>query len=288
MRKLDLTCFFIQLIHWKINNPTEFEQVIIDKTLLCSDAHPCLTSKICCLRSWRAGEKHRIAITHAKTLFDLVRFICTQRFRYRASRLTFPKDDIAHTRRTFTLCPAIHAVSDSTAPAFWPGYCANHSAFINIFRENRKIRVAENICYIANFKRNTQIRLITTIFEHSFIKWDMHKIWINFLVGELFKHAFDHRFYSSKHICLFNKAHFQIKLIKLAGAAVSAAIFITETRRNLKIFIKARNHDQLLKLLRCLWQGIKFTRMQPSRHKEITRTFRRRSRKDRCLKFCKA
>ena len=164
MRKLNLTCLFIQLIHWKINNPTEFEQVFIYKPLLCSDSHPCFASKICCLRRRRAGKKYGITITHTKALFYFVRFICTQRFSYGPPSFTLTIDNIAHTRRAFTLRPAIHTVSDSTASTFWPGHSAHYCPFFNVFRENRKVRATENICNITNFQRNAQIRLITAIF----------------------------------------------------------------------------------------------------------------------------
>ena len=65
-----------------------------------------------------------------------------------------------------------------------------------------------------------------------------------------------------KYILLGNKTHFHIKLIKIGWRAICTRIFISKTGSNLKIFIKPRNHYQLLKLLRGLRKGIKFTRMQ--------------------------
>ena len=113
----------------------------------------------------------------------------------------------------------------------------------------------------------------------------MHKIGIHNLIRKFFKDTLHHRFNSRKYILLLNKAHFQIKLVKFTRAAISAAIFITETGCNLEIAIKARHHNQLLKLLRGLWQGIEFTGMQTGRHQKITGTFWRRGCQNRRLEF---
>ena len=60
--------------------------------------------------------------------------------------------------------------------------------------------------------------------------------------------------------------HWQVlsrQMVKFARRTVRTRVFVAETRRNLKIFVKPRNHQQLLKLLRRLRQGIKAPRIQP-------------------------
>ena len=103
----------------------------------------------------------------------------------------------------------------------------------------------------------------------------MHKISIDNFVGKFFKNAFDHRLDSGEHILLFNKAHLKIELVEFARATIGAAIFIAKTRGNLKITVKAANHDQLFKLLRCLRQSIEFARVKAGGHQKIARAFRR-------------
>lgn len=92
---------------------------------------------------------------------------------------------------------------------------------------------------------------------------------------------------NGKHVVLSGKTHLHIHLIEFTRRPVGAGILIAKTRRNLKIFVKTRHHQQLLKLLRCLRQGIKLTRIKPRRHQKVARPFRRRSGQNRRLIFGK-
>jgi len=48
------------------------------------------------------------------------------------------------------------------------------------------------------------------------------------------------------------KAHLDIELIELARTAVGARVLVAEARRDLEIAVEARDHDELLELLRRL------------------------------------
>ena len=69
-----------------------------------------------------------------------------------------------HTRGTLLLCPAIHPVSNRPAPTLRARHSPNNRAFFDIVGKNSKIRPAENISDITNFKRDPQIRLVVAIF----------------------------------------------------------------------------------------------------------------------------
>ena len=73
-------------------------------------------------------------------------------------------------------------------------------------------------------------------------------------------------------LAILHKAHLQIQLVKLTIQAISARVFVAEARSQLVVARHATNHQQLLKLLRCLWQGVEFTFLQTARNEEVART----------------
>src|SRR5262249_44952717 len=87
---------------------------------------------------------------------------------------------------------------------------------------------------------------------------------------------------------LRDETHLDVELIKLAGRAVGARVLVTEARRDLKISIEARNHDQLLELLRRLRQRVELAGMQARRHQIVASTLRTRGGENRSLELEKA
>ena len=85
-----------------------------------------------------------------------------------------------------------------------------------------------------------------------------------------------------------DKAHLEIKLIELTRRAVGARILVAETRRDLEVFVVARDHEQLLELLRRLGQRIVLAGVQSRGHQEIARALGAACRQDRRLHFHEA
>lgn len=65
--------------------------------------------------------------------------------------------------------------------------------------------------------------------------------------------------------------------------SVSSRILITETWSNLEIFIDSADHEELLVLLRSLWEGVEFTWMETAWDEEIASSLRTRRGKNRRL-----
>ena len=78
-----------------------------------------------------------------------------------------------------------------------------------------------------------------------------------------------------EHVLLGDEAHLEIELIELAGRAVGAAVLVAEAGRDLEIAVEARDHQQLLELLRRLRQRVELAGMQPARHQEVARALGR-------------
>ena len=103
--------------------------------------------------------------------------------------------------------------------------------------------------------------------------------------GELLEHAAQHRLDRVEHVLLRDEAHLDIELIEFARRAVGARVLVAEARRDLEVAVEARDHGELLELLRRLRQRVELAGMQPRRHQEVARAFGRRRGQDRRLEF---
>ena len=90
-------------------------------------------------------------------------------------------------------------------------------------------------------------------------------------LGELLEHAAHHGLDGGEHVLLLDEAHLQVELVELAGRAVGARVLVAEAGRDLEVAVEARDHDQLLELLRRLRQGVELARMHARGHQEVAR-----------------
>ena len=134
-----------------------------------------------------------------------------------------------------------------------------------------------------------QIRLVAAVFLQRFgERYSRPAFGHGPALGELLEHTGDDGLDRCEHVVLLDKAHLEIELIELARQPVGARILVAETRRDLEITVEARHHQQLLVLLRRLRQRVELAGMNPRRHQEVARAFRRRRRQDRGLELKEA
>ena len=103
--------------------------------------------------------------------------------------------------------------------------------------------------------------------------------------AELLEQPAQDRLDRVEHIVLGDEAHLQVELVELAGRAVGAGVLVAETGRDLEIAVEARDHDQLLELLRRLRQRVELAGMDSGRHEIIARAFGARGGQDRRLEL---
>ena len=140
--------------------------------------------------------------------------------------------------------------------------------------------------HVGDDERIAQIRLVGAIFQHGFGIGDQREFLRDRLaLAEFLENAAQHRFDGREDVFLRDETHLDIELIELAGAAVGARILVAEARRDLEIAVEARDHEQLLELLRRLRQRIELAGMEPRGHQKIARAFRARSGQDRRLEL---
>ncbi len=81
-------------------------------------------------------------------------------------------------------------------------------------------------------------------------------------------------FHDAEHVVLVDEAHLDVDLREL-GLAIEAQVFVTEAFDDLKVFVEARDHVELLEELRALREREEFPRAHAARHEEVSGAARR-------------
>src|SRR3974390_2383914 len=74
------------------------------------------------------------------------------------------------------------------------------------------------------------------------------------------------------NVLSLDKGHLDVNLCELE-LPVGALVFVSEAAGKLIISLDATDHQDLLKLLRGLWQGVERSGFTPIRHEELARAF---------------
>ena len=199
------------------------------------------------------------------------------------------EDDVAQPRRTLLARPFVQLVEEAarTLGGAGCGYRAHDAAGGDGFGEDAEAAVAEDLAHIGDDEGIAQIGLVGAVFQHRFVIGDArerHRPQLA-LALELLEHAVEHRLDGGEDILLGHEGHLEIELIELARRAVGAAVLVAEAGRDLEIAVEARDHQELLELLRRLGQGVELAGMQAARHQEVARTLGRARGQDRGLEL---
>ena len=139
-----------------------------------------------------------------------------------------------------------------------------------------------------------QVGLVGTVFLDRIVIGDTrkrrrHRFGLSLAASgsacKLLEQPAHHRLDGLEHVLLLDETHLQVELVELTGRTVGARILVAEAGRDLEVAVEARDHDQLLELLRRLRQGVELARMHARRHQEVARALRRRRGEDRRLEL---
>ena len=97
-----------------------------------------------------------------------------------------------------------------------------------------------------------------------------------------------HRLDGSEHVLLLDERHLQVELVELARAAVGARVLVAKAGCDLEVAVEARDHEQLLVLLRRLGQRVELAGMEAGGHQEVARPLGRARGQDRGLELDEA
>ena len=146
--------------------------------------------------------------------------------------------------------------------------------------------VAEMPGDVGHLDRVAEIRLVAPVFLQRLGIGDARKdLGHRLALAELDEQVAEHRLDRLEHVLLLDEAHLDVELVELAGGAVGAGVLVAEAGRDLEVAVEARDHDELLELLRRLRQRVELARMEPRRDEEVARAFGRRRGQDRRLEL---
>ena len=140
--------------------------------------------------------------------------------------------------------------------------------------------------HIRHLDRVAQVGLVGAVVTNRFRIGDKREFRRHRLAaGEFLEHAAHHRLDRVEHVLLGDEAHLEVELVELAGRAVGARVLVAEAGRDLEVAVEARDHEQLLELLRRLRQRVELAGMDARRHQEVARALGRRGGQDRRLEL---
>ena len=131
----------------------------------------------------------------------------------------------------------------------------------------------EELRHIHNSQRIAQIRLVTAELQHGLFVTDDRERCLGdpAAFGSKFLKGIMQYFLTDlEDILLGHEAHLEVQLIELSGRSVCSGILITKAGSDLEILIEAGSHEQLLILLRCLYNKWLGDQAKPS-HRELLR-----------------
>ena len=294
--KVDLAAVLILLVDREINDPGKFERIAPVLILggfrrLFPDHGAGFASDTLEGFRFAAQEKGRIANPKTKLLTDRFGAFRADVFGERTGSFHLPvgfaPKDIPHPRQALLLGEFVHPVAEFARAAFGGRNGADFVALLLQKRgKNGKARATEMLGHVLHLDRVAQVGLVGAVPQRGIAIGDLRPIAVRQTAfAECVEHPGDHRLHRVKNILLGDKGHFHVELVEIGRRAVSTRVFVAETRRDLEIFVKARDHEQLFELLRRLRQGVEFARMQPRRHQEVARAFGGGCGDDRCLEF---
>ena len=253
--KSDLLCFRIQLIHRKIIYITKSECILFYKIQSLTQLSSDLTGIETCLHLLIGNKEDSISYRQLSLLRQLILHIIRDEFVDRSLVASVIKNlkisETAHSdslgilEKLLMLTLSQSLMDDDTS----------YGKTVEWF----KCTSLEELRKIDDYKRITKVRFIRTVLKHRFFIADYRiRSLCNFIAlrRKLLKYICKHLFANFEYILLSCKAHLKVQLIELTRRSVRSRILISEARSYLEILIKARNHEQLLILLRCLGKSI--------------------------------
>lgn len=127
---------------------------------------------------------------------------------------------------------------------------------------------------VLHLEVEAQIGLVAAVEIESVLPCDAVKLGGQVVAERLFEDVAHHSLGDGKHLVAACEAHLHVNLREL-GLAVAPRVLVTVAAGNLKIFVEAAHHEELLVELRRLRERVEFSRMDPAWHKVVARAFRR-------------
>ena len=285
MGKIDLLVFLAPFIKREVDDPAKAECVFFNEIKLLTRACARGTGELGGLLFLASGKEATIVGTKANGVVQRLHAFVAVVLGNGAAKFASLAGDVAQASMAFATRPFIHIVKEFAAlfRRLRRGDSADNAAAFDDAFKQAEARFGEMAGHVMNDQRVAQIGLVGAVIQHCLSMrntWELASRRDGFAISKFFKHASHYWLHRVPNFFLRDEAHFQIELIKFARQTVSARVFIAETWCDLEIAVKASDHQQLLILLRSLWQREEFARVNAAWHEEIARAFRAGCRQD--------
>ena len=124
--EIDFLCVLVIFIHRKIDDPAEFEAVLVDQIEFGADACPGGSRKFGSGGFGTGGEENAVIRTEAKRGNQFARCVFTVVFGNRTAQFTALLGDVPKTSIAFALSPSIHVIKEFAA-LFRGARCRNRA-----------------------------------------------------------------------------------------------------------------------------------------------------------------
>ena len=252
--------FLLQLIpfiHGEVYDPTKLEGVLLDQIELLSHASPRKSREFGGNVRLRTRKEYAVVRPQLHLCHELCDSLWPQVLCDTATTFTTFEVDVSKTCKSFVFGPLIGTIKEaaSSNPCTWGRNRSDHGSFFDRLRKHTETTTSEDFGDIRNDNWIPKVRLIATVLQHRFFERNSRKRWRRhlFATTELLEDAMQYGFDCIEDIFLSHKAHLKVELIELARRSVCPCVFVSEAWSNLKVTIKARDHQQLFEHLRCLW-----------------------------------
>ena len=281
MAEFQLTGLLTDLIHWEIHDPAELVTILLHVLLIgCTQQLSQNTCGLLCHQLLTCGQTDKISWLQAQCVDNSILAIL-QEFGDTSNQLSV----LVHLKpERLVGCLHLNLRANTINHLTCGSKSIYHDSLDSLSLEWTETTICHHLGSIRKCQVNTKIRLVRAVLVHSLKIWNTHKRSLGCgLVNTVFlENRRKHLFYNGEHIFLGSKCHLHIQLIELSRRTVCAGILITETRSNLEIAVKTGSHQNLLELLRSLWQCVELARMIPCRYKVVSCALRRRAGQNRC------
>ena len=290
--ELDAAGGFVAFVHRIVGDPAEIETPGGDQSEIPADPRARAPGQPGRALGLVAGEEHRVAVADTGPAAQRRRPVLVEEPGDRALRLAALEDDVAQPAGALLARPVVEPVEEAArlGSGAGRGDRPHHRPGLDRAGENLQRRAAPDFGGVGDFQRVAQVRLVGAVAQHGIGEGDApeRRGRDRPARGKLLEEAAEHRLDGGEHVVLGDEGHLEIELVELARRAVRARVLVPEARRDLKIAVEARDHDELLELLRRLGQGVELAGVKPARHQEVARALRAGRGQDRRLELGEA
>ncbi len=195
--------------------------------------------------------------------------------------------------------PLVHAVAEGAGAAAGRGDRphARLGVLLDHPGEDLEARAAEVLGDVGHHDGVAQVGLVGAVLGDRLVVGDAREAWRHRLgsiwpasgrTRKLLEQAAHDGLDGLEHILLLDEAHLQVELVELTRRTIGAGVLVAEAGRDLEVAVEARDHDQLLELLRRLRQGVELAGMHARGDEEVARALGRRGGQDGGLELEKA